>query len=215
MINNKKSDFHAEMTEKYGEYKDFVYAQRDGISKKLIGGKGLNDVEFSVSCKNSGKVMVHPAYQTWFRMINNRDTNISSDWASLKSFCVYFKSVYRDGFCMNKDLIFASNTFYSKDTCAYVPVALTAWLYCHNRGGSVDLIGVTKCADGFIAKIKSGKKSKKIGIFNNEFHAHKAWQKHKKSQAIEWLNKGFPMQRIIDKLTNDIENNKITTSLID
>ena len=112
-------------------------------------------------------------------------------------------------------MLFSSTSIYSKDTCVYIPIALNAWIYCHNCGGCVDLIGVTRCADGFVAKIKNGKKSRKIGVFNNEFNAHKAWQKHKKSQAIEWLKKGFPMQRIIDKLTSDIENNKITTSLID
>jgi len=223
MINNKKSDFHAEMTEKYGEYDGFVYIRRTKKTKDITGRGVSNDVEFYTSYKNNGVKITHPAYSTWLhiikkcRTINGKFNNceIHKDWLSLKLFSIDFKAMYRDGFCINKDLIVKSNRIYSRDACVFIPKNIHAWIYTKNRGGVHSLTGVTSEDGVFIARIKCGEKNKKIGRFDSKFDAHKAWQKHKKLQAIELSRKGFPMQLIIDKLTNDIENNKITTSLID
>lgn len=215
-------EFNLEMEHKYGKYNGFSYIRRIKKTCEVTGRGVSNDVEFYTSYKNNGVKITHPAYSTWLhiikkcRTINGKFNNceIHKDWLSLKLFSIDFKSMYRDGFCINKDLILCSNKIYSKDTCVFIPKSIHSWIYTKNKGGKCSLLGVTYDRGVFIATIKCGEKNKKIGRFKHPIDAHKAWQKHKKQQAIELLKKGFPVKLIVERLSDDIENNRITTSLV-
>jgi ribonucleotide reductase alpha subunit len=73
--------------------------------------------------------------------------------------------------------------------------------------------GVCKHGNSYQASIGSGITAKSIylGRFNTKEEAHREWQKAKLEQAIAF---NFPpLQRVIDQLKFEIENNLETTSL--
>ena len=218
--------FHKEMEEKYGIYPNFIYRPKDRLIKGLVANVGINDVEFVVQPRINGKQICHPLYKIWKGMLERcfdgpfselHSTYVgvtcSETFKSLKLFSLWALSAgYKPTMQLDKDLLDRSSKLYSEDTCIFIPQNINIFITLKKVselpfGVSLGRNKVTN----YIAQISIGDRKVHLGSFNTKEEAHQAWQKAKLEQAIAF---NFPpLQRVIDQLTFEIENNLETTSL--
>ena len=202
-----------------------MYKPRDPVYTKSQK-YGINDAPFVVQPRIDGRQIQHPAYTTWFNMLrrcyNEQDnlanptyigTSVCDDWLLFTNFAKWFNIYFIPEYQIDKDLLVKGNKIYSPETCVYVPDFINKFITTRtNYRGNLP-IGVTSHKTGkFQTQIHNmtGKK-KHLGLFNTKEQAHQAWQKAKLQQALAF---NFPpLQRVIDQLTFEIENNLETTSL--
>lgn len=218
-------DFNSQMLAKYGNNflpTNWLYKKARSASKSLIYGIGINDVEFVTKPTVDSVRLVHPAYSIWEAMLNRcygttSKTNINYseitccvDWFSFSNFLLWWLENYTLGYQLDKDLLIKDNKVYSPNTCIFAPAFINSFvtLRKNDRGNypiGVSLVSVNR----YRAAIGSDKKY--LGVFDTPEGAHRAWQRAKLEQAIAF---NFPpLQRVIDQLKFDIENNLETTSL--
>ena len=207
----------------FGEFEGFEYRDKRP-SNKLVAGNGINDSPFIVAPTITGKQVKHPAYKTWCNMLErsfnldfkNRqpayaDVTCCEDWLSFTNFAKWFASNYIKNYQLDKDILVKDNKVYSPDTCIFVSQEVNLFLILSGATRGELPIGVTLYKGGFVSRIGNGKSNKYLGYFDTKEEAHRTWQKAKLEQAIAF---NFPpLQRVIDQLKFEIENNLETTSL--
>jgi hypothetical protein len=215
-----------DLEEIFGKFDDFEYRERRPTNK-LMEGIGVNDAPFVVQPTICGKLIRHPAYIAWSGMLNRcfnikyKDKHTTylnitccEDWLLFTNFAKWFKENYIEGWQLDKDLLIKDNKIYSPATCLFVPQEINKFLILNGRTpiGNILPIGVNLHNGRFQATINDGfGKINYLGRFDSEYEAHRAWQKAKLERAIAF---NFPpLQRVIDQLTFEIENNLETTSL--
>lgn len=213
------------LEEIYGKFPDFEYKIKARKSRNiLVEGVGINDVPFVVRPTIGNKKVIHPAYTVWQHMLQRcynakvkekhpTYTNITccEEWLSFSNFALWFKDNYIHGYHLDKDLLVKENRIYAPDTCIFSSPEINAFLTIRgNCRGNLPL-GVSLHLSKFRAVVSNNSKQLHLGCFNTKEEAHQAWQKAKLEQAIAF---NFPpLQRVIDQLTYEIENNLETISL--
>jgi hypothetical protein len=134
------------------------------------------------------------------------------EWLLFTNFAKWFKDNYIEGYHLDKDLLVKDNRIYAPDTCIFCPPEINLFLTLRDTCRGKLPLGVSMNNIRFQATISGGDNTKKyLGLFDTKELAHQAWQKAKLEQAIAF---NFPpLQRIIDQLKFEIENNSETTSL--
>ena len=208
------------LEEMFGKFDDFEYRERRPLNK-IVENIGINDSPFIVEPTNMGKRVAHPAYRTWKNMLvrcysskyKEREPTYSNitcceEWLLFTNFAKWFKDNYIKGHQLDKDMLVKNNTTYSPDTCLFISQELNLFIALRDKCmGSLPL-GVSKSGSKYVSKINS---NNYLGTFSDPLSAHREWQKAKLEQAIAF---NFPpLQRVIDQLTFEIENNLETTSL--
>jgi hypothetical protein len=208
-----------ELEEEYGSYKNFIYRTRKPRNS-LVQKMGVNDAPFMVSPTINGIKIKHPAYIAWQSMLNRCydskykekyptyvGVTCCTEWLLFTTFARWFKQNYIDGYHLDKDLLYKSNKIYSPKTCIFVPPDINNFLTTSASARGTLPLGVSMDGTSFRASIKS----KHICSVKDSLTAHRLWQKAKLEQAIAF---NFPpLQRVIDQLKFEIENNLETTSL--
>lgn len=134
-----------------------------------------------------------------------------AEWHSLNKFSLWFKENYIHGYHLDKDLLIAGNRVYSPTTCVFVPQKVNSFITLSNKSRGLLPLGVDLYKNKFRSQIQINGCKNTLGLFSDSMEAHKAWQLAKLEQAIAF---NFPpLQRIIDQLTFEIENNLETMSL--
>ena len=211
------------MEEIFGKYENFEYRERKP-SNNLVENIGINDSPFVVQPTCDGKRVTHPAYQFWQNMLvrcynpkykEKNPTYVGvtccEEWLLFTNFAKWFKGNYIEGYHLDKDLLVKDNKIYSPSTCIFVPPEINIFIILSDKSRGSLPLGVTSHREKFRAKIRKDGVMKHLGIFSDPLSAHKAWQKAKLEQAISF---NFPhLQRVIDQLKYEIENNLETTSL--
>ena len=212
------------LEEIFGKWDGFEYKERRQKSYKLVYGIGTNDSPFQVMPTKQTR---HPAYICWSNMLlrasaysGYRDKyptyfNVTccEDWLLFTNFAKWFKDNYIKDCQLDKDLLCKDNKIYSPKTCLFIPQEINKFLTLSSKARGLYSIGVHKksTTSSFSSQIDSNNTKKHLGYFDTQEEAHKAWQKAKLEQAIAF---NFPpLQRIIDQLKFEIENNLETTSL--
>ena len=224
---NQNNDFHNKMIEKYGLPdwlpEGWVYKPA-GNGKRSVYNHGENDVEFSVHPNIEGKQLKHKAYQIWASMLQRAysdkykekyhtylDVIVHPDWHIFSNFLVWFNNNYIEGWQLDKDILVKDNKVYSPDTCIFLPSEINLFITLSNNSRGLLPIGVTLHKGGFISRIGTGKSQKHLGCFDTKEEAHRAWQKAKLEKAIAF---NFPpLQRVIDQLNFEVDNNIETIKL--
>lgn len=223
--------FHDEMVEKYG-LPDWLPAgwvyKPAGKNKRPVYEMGINDVEFSCQPRINGRQIKHPAYSTWYHMLERcfdqswkkkkpsyNDVTCCDEWLLFSNLLVWFNNNYINTYVLDKDLITRGNKIYSPTTSLFIPVAvnsflLTRWL---DRGDYP--LDVFKKGNKYVASISYNNGKKHLGYFKSPEEAHQAWQSAKIKQAKVLKERySIPeMQLVIDRLQNDLDNN-LTTEVI-
>jgi hypothetical protein len=208
----------------FGRYDGFIYKPRKPTNA-VVEDYGINDSPFVVAPTIKGIKIKHPAYRAWSGMLNrcynskfkNKNTSYNDvtcceEWLLFTNFAKWFKENYIEGWQLDKDLLTKDNTIYSPTNCVFVPTNINNFLSMAKHSSDLPY-GVCKHGNSYQASIGSGITAKSIylGRFNTKEEAHREWQKAKLEQAIAF---NFPpLQRVIDQLKFEIENNLETTSL--
>lgn len=210
------------LEEEYGIWEGFEYRTRRNKQKELIFGAGVNDAPFVVRPTIFGKRVTHKIFECWFNMLNRcynpeykkkNSTYLGviccEEWLSFSIFAKWFKDNYKYGYHLDKDILVKNNKIYSADTCLFTPREINSFVIMSNASRGELPIGVTLHKGRYISRITTNQTN--LGSFNTKEQAHQAWQKAKLEQAIAF---NFPpLQRVIDQLKFEIENNLETTSL--
>jgi hypothetical protein len=209
-----------ELEDRFGKYDGFEYRPRVPRNS-LVGGVGINDAPFVLAPTINGRIVKHPAYEVWKQMLvrcfdtnykakfpTYKDVTCCISWLSLSSFTEWVRDTYKPNSHLDKDLLIGGNRIYSPKTCLFIPQEINKFLTLSSKARGSYPLGVNLHHGRFQATIRSGKH---LGTFDTPELAHKAWQKAKLEQAIAF---NFPpLQRVIDQLKFEIENNLETTTL--
>lgn len=208
----------------FGVFEGFIYKDRKPVNT-LVEGIGINDAPFVVKPSILGKQIKHPAYRAWSHMLQRcYNTKVKEErpsyigvtcckeWLLFTNFAKWFKENYIVGYHLDKDLLVKDNLIYSPYTCIFIPQNINSFILLRDKCSGSLPIGVSKSGSKYVSYIKDGcGHSMYLGSFNTPEQAHQAWQKAKLEQAIAF---NFPpLQRVIEQLKFEIENNLATTSL--
>jgi hypothetical protein len=150
---------------------------------------------------------------------------IYKPWITFSNFRLWMETQDWEGKELDKDILVFDNKLYSPTTCLWVDHSVNMFMVDH-------ALGRGDCAQGvrYTYKYYKGVKSLRkkpyqascsdnyIGYFSTELEAHRAWQLAKigvankliLEQTNERVIKG--LQRVIDKIQSDYDNNDITES---
>lgn len=152
---------------------------------KLVCGWGVNDADFCTSYRTEdGKMKHHPAYLTWFNMINRcyggkyscyQGCSVCDEWIKFTKFKSWWDVNYKPGYALDKDLKIEGNRIYSPETCLYIPVWMNAYI-SHKVGKRPQGVTYDKRLCKYKAqRPKADKRGRYIGYFETQEAAHAAW----------------------------------------
>lgn len=167
----------------------------------LVCGIGHYDVDFPNSIRIDGKEHKHGAYEIWHAMLsrcykscteraarNYAGCTICDSWLYFSNFLMFYKENYRNGWQLDKDLLFPGNKIYSPERCVFVPPALNTFTTdrAHARGEHPQGVNWHKRIGKFRASINANGKLRHLGYFTDAYESHLAWHKAKMEQAQNW-----------------------------
>jgi hypothetical protein len=162
---------------------------------KLIYAVGVNDADYKVSTKISGKTIKCEYYSRWHAMLTRCygstyptyiGCSVDPRWYSFMSFKAWMeKQDWNDKF-LDKDILFTSNKIYGPDTCVFVSREVNLFITDSNKSRGVWPVGVRLHRDGkFEAQISANNRRTYLGLFDTPEAAYQAWYKRKRELAIE------------------------------
>ncbi|AUR91528.1 hypothetical protein NVP1161O_086 [Vibrio phage 1.161.O._10N.261.48.C5] len=154
-------------------------------------------------CYSESLHKTHPTY---------KDCEVSEDWKYLDNFKVWFENHHKDGWEIDKDLLFKGNKVYSEETCRYIPKSLNNLIKENWKLSTKDLpLGVTErhhcTTNPYNASVSVGK-SKRVSIGNYPtpelaFQAYKREkEKHIKTFSTELFTSGEIDSKLYEALIN-------------
>lgn len=192
---------------------------------KLVYGFGLNDYDGNIKYN-----YIHiPSYHTWVEMlkrcINNnykdshntyKDCSCCEEWRSFSAFKRWFDDPingYKDGYCLDKDILCKGNKIYSPDTCCFVPNEINVLLCkCDSKRGKMP-IGVyeRKLVNGssYMAYLNKNGCRINIGTYHSVEEAFQAYKQAKEAHIQEMATKYFNEGKITEKVYNALMNYKV------
>lgn len=182
------------------------------------------------------QIWVCPYYTTWRNMLRRcynkaslkthhtyGSCSVCEEWIYFSVFKSWMEKQDWQGKNLDKDFLRGEDKIYSPETCVFISQKLNKFITVKTKVREGLLAGVSpqSFCNNFTANCNDGDKgSTYIGSFKTAFEAHKAWQKAKLKYAKVHLadpdnqdarvQKGI--QRIIDKLQYDLDNDLETTS---
>ena len=211
-----------ELEDRFGKYDGFEYKPRVPRNR-LVERVGINDAPFNVSSNG----VKHRAYVVWQDMLRRvncskvharqptyADTLVNNSWHTFTNFAIWY---YKQGgntskLFLDKDIKCKDNREYGPDTCILVSRGLNQFMTLSNTIRGDWPIGVSIEKSGrFKSQISISNKHVILGYFDTPEQAHQAWQRAKLEQAIAFDFQ--PLQRVINQLKFEIENNLETTIL--
>ena len=162
--------------------------------------------------------------------------SVHPDWHSFGNFKAWMEKQDWKGKQLDKDLRVRGNKVYSEDTCCFVDIYLNSLITKSrgkiNKNNTITPLGVSEAVRGnnvyyMTCMVKRGGHRDSVwgkgygykGYKRTPMEAHKVWQLSKRDHFIELLNEyNCPLvkqgiQRVIDMLNNDINNNLETKHL--
>lgn len=186
--------------------------------RKKLGG-AIVDVDYCVMDNDRGV----PPYATWSQMLTRcyskrylkqtpsyKDCIVCEQWKRYSNFEKWFNDPsngYKDGYCLDKDILVKGNKVYSPDTCCFVPNEINALLIKHDSKRGKYPIGVSLHNKKYCARINVYQKgSVWLGTFDTPemaFYAYKqAKEEYIKSMATQYYNEGKITQKVYNALMN-------------
>lgn len=130
-------------------------------------------------------------YTTWYSMLRRvysetihksnptyKDVIICEEWHNFQVFAEWFEVNYKEGFHLDKDILFKGNKIYSPETCCFVPQEInTLFTKRQNNRGEYP-IGVSFCKvmNSFSATINIYKVTRNLGYFGTPEQAFKNYK---------------------------------------
>lgn len=176
-------------------------------SRTSIYGVGINDADYVIAPKVSGRQVVCHFYSTWKSMFVRSyskkyhskqptyvECSVADDWHRFSEFRKWMINQAWDGMALDKDILCFGNLVYSSETCVFVPRFVNNCFAVGSRKGMP--FGV--CAP---EKMKESPrpfsacgsdrygKTIHLGHYSSAKYAHAAWQVYKIQSMRECLDK--------------------------
>lgn len=171
-----------------------------GRKQGLVFGVGINDANYVVQPTVNGVRTACPYYRAWkgilARCFYKRlheiqptylDCTVDTEWLTFSVFKAWMETQDWKGKHLDKDILFANNKRYSKETCVFVSKSVNMFLTSRDNDRGKYLIGVdlrkngmfrASCSDGYGNQLH-------IGLFVSELEAHLAWRQYKHALACK------------------------------
>lgn len=169
---------------------------------KLIYGVGLNDADYTVNPRLSGKRLACPLYRAWKGMLERSycasykgkhptyvGVTVCEEWLTFSNFKAWSDDHDYQGKELDKDLLVNGNKVYSPETCAFIDKKTNTFITDGAASRGVWPIGVSfsnkrsrlqaHCRNPFT------KKQEFLGYFDCPNEAHEAWKKRKHELALQ------------------------------
>lgn len=193
----------------------------------ILFNVGHNDADYNVTKKIDGKTYTCPYYRKWCSMLKRcynekwlsqypsyRGCTVCEEWLSFMNFKAWMETQDWENKSLDKDLL-SNSSVYSPETCVFIDAGLNSFLtLCNNSRGNYPL-GVSIKGKKYTSMISA----KHIGTFETILEAHQAWQRAKMQKALDFQSTVTDvrvkdgLQRVINVLKDDLENNRITEKL--
>lgn len=206
--------------------------------RELLFGVGINDSDYTTqkNVKENGKsrrVWQCPFHSTWVSIMrrcysevyqNKQPTYkgciVSEEWYKFSSFKTWMETQDWEGKALDKDLLVEGNRVYSKDTCVFVSQNVNNFTLINKSANKKGLpLGVSMNYNNFKARLSVDNIRVSLGTHKTPMAAHRAWQLAKRDRALQLKAEQTDrrviggLQRIIDKLQHDYDNNLETKTL--
>lgn len=206
---------------------DAEYRVKISVECPRVNGKRKSKVIFECPFYSVWKSMLERCFSLKFKQKHPtyKDITCCEEWLTFSNFKSWMEQQDWRGKHLDKDLLVYKNKVYSPETCVFITGNINSFI-TKRQGSRGDYpLGVSykeKSNDMvnerfncYRASISMGGYSKYLGNFSTIEEAHKAWQLAKISKAIR-LQSGqnkkvtTGLQRVIDKIQHDYDNNLIT-----
>ena len=195
---------------------------------KLIYGIGYNDADYNVTQRVNGKTITCPFYRKWCSMLRRcydekwlsqypsyDSCTACEEWLTFSNFKAWMETQDWQGKQLDKDFL-TSSKIYSPDNCVFVERELNTFITLSDKSRGTFPLGVGNAQSA--GKYRAHISGKNLGTFDTILEAHQAWQREKLNRAINYQESNNDvrvkdgLQRIINLLTEDLNNNRITTN---
>lgn len=153
----------------------------------IVYGKGYLGVGAynSINCKS--------AYQLWANILQRcpittgthtklpyQQCRVCNEWLNFQNFATWYIANYREGYQIDKDLIYKGNTIYSPETCCMIPMELNQFLVRRKTERNI-AIGVVKHRNCYVSRCNDPflKKGKYLGCYPTIEEAFNAYKHYK------------------------------------
>jgi len=160
--------------------------------KKPIYGKGINDLDDPV--KVNGKMTL--LYSNWFRMFQRcygkihssayEKCDVCDEWLYLSNFKEWFCEHYKEGWCLDKDILSGDKKIYSPQTCCFVPTEINVMFTTKSLKSQIHY---DKTYKHYLAKVNRGDDKPFVQFFNTEEEAFAAYKREKELRIRELAEK--------------------------
>lgn len=192
---------------------------------KLVYGFGLNDYDGNIKYNH-----VHiPSYHTWVGMLKRcfnknfkdshntyKDCSCCEEWRSFSAFKRWFDDPingYKDGYCLDKDILCKGNKVYSPDTCCFVPNEINVLLCKSDAKRGRMPIGVyeRKLVNGnsYMAYLNKNGSRINLGTFYSVEEAFQAYKQAKELHIQEMATQYFNEDKITKKVYQALIDYKV------
>ena len=198
---------------------DADYVVKTQIEKPKVNGKRVRQLGWICPFYQAWKNMLARCYNVKYQKLNTTyvGCSVCKEWLTFSNFKSWMEQQDWEGKHLDKDLLFYKNNIYSPETCLFIDRRLNNFLVkCDKRRGEFPL-GVSKNRTRFTASCwEDGNDRQYEGSYTTPELAHEAWQKAKIKIAYTLKDKQTDpnvvkgIQRVIDKIQQDLDNNLIT-----
>ena len=191
--------------------------------RELVLGVGLNDSNDIVQgCRYYARwnAMLRRCYseKITLRHTTYQGCSVCDEWLLFSNFKSWMEQQDWKGKELDKDLLVYKNKVYSPETCVYLEPHINNFMLKSNSIRGSYPLGVTyhKRLLKYQTKMADNGPRKHLGTYKTAEEAHKAWQKAKIERAYFLKDKQTDprvvkgLQRVIDKIQYDLDNNLIT-----
>ncbi len=188
----------------------------------------------------SKKVLLEcPYYIKWYGMLQRcysskyqarkptyKGCIVCDEWLRFSNFKSWMETQDWENKHLDKDLLVYQNKVYSPATCVFVPREINQFLPKSDASRGLYPLGVSymikqkdrpsERSKPFISMISKNGASKFLGYYETPEQAHRAWQKAKIKQALEYCNEIDDIRikegliRVANKIRYDYDNSLIT-----
>lgn len=121
-----------------------------------------------------------------------RGCSVCKDWHNFQVFASYYETNHKEGYHLDKDLLFKGNKVYSPETCVFVPQHLNNFITDRVSKRGKYKVGVVfnkgSKSKPYQSQINNNNTGKLVylGCFSTEDEAYEAWLTAKLQQALEY-----------------------------
>ena len=217
--------------------KKFIYGV--GINNADYAIKKYEELPRINGKQNQKVIWRCPFYTKWMSMLKRcysenykdkrptyKDCSVCTEWLTFSNFKSWMEQQDWEGKELDKDLLVYKNKVYSPETCCFVTREINLFLTKSSNSRGLYPLGVSRMvkqkdhplvkAKPFESRVSKGGVSNFLGYYETPEQAHRAWQKAKINQALDYCSEICDIRikegliRVANKIRYDYDNSLVT-----